>query len=221
MLMGIQVFLRPQRRGSMSKAFGPPCECSSVQHCRLVPDTITTFFTYLILFACSVHLSGCGLIRERQGPAEDASVAIAKTSVEKPLSPEETEALLTDVAHNWFYGQGVGESLLAVGTAVVFPPYALYLAGNAVLSLSGYEEIRISEALPDSGQDLWNSLYDGVTSVPGGVTSEVTGTPYVTKQRASETLKRYLHRPEQYPGETAPAPALYAESAEDTVKAWR
>jgi hypothetical protein len=190
----------------------------SVFYCR-VQNALIVFF----IIAQSSLLSGCGILKEKTSP-QDPNIALAESAVQQPLSPEETEALVSDVANNWFYGQGLGETMLAVGTVVIFPPYGIYLAGNALLSLSGYEEIRVTEALPDSGEDVWNSVYDGVTSMPGHVTATISGDEFVSKKMADQTLQRYLDR-KQVPAAdkdgTINASPVLAEAKQDSVKAWR
>lgn len=173
----------------------------------MVLTSCARFFRLTVLLLGSGLVCGCGIIREKKQPGV-GDIEIAEQAVTNPMSPEETEAMMGDVASNWFYGQGLGETALAVGTVVLFPPYALYLAGNAVLSLSGYEEVRVSQALPDSGEDIWNSVYDGVTSVPGRVTSGVSGREYVTRNAAEDTLNKYLKRNAQ-------------DSTHGSVKAWQ
>lgn len=162
---------------------------------------------YIVPLICLL-LTGCGLLKERT-PQSDIQMEIAEKAVSHPLTPEQTESMMGDIASNWFYGQGVGETMLAVGTVVVFPPYAIYLAGNAILSLSGYQEVRISQALPESGEDIWNSVYDGVTSVPGQMTASVAGREYVSKNVAEDTLKSYFKE------------NLDSSNKQQIVKSWR
>jgi hypothetical protein len=189
-----------------------------IVYCR-VQSALIVF----LMISQSILLTGCGVLKERTS-SQDPNIALAESAVQQPLSPEETEALVSDVANNWFYGQGLGETMLAVGTVVIFPPYGIYLAGNALLSLSGYEEIRVTEALPDSGEDVWNSVYDGVTSVPGHVTATISGDEFVSKKMADQTLQRYLDR-KQVPAAdeevTIKASPVLAEAKQDSEKAWR
>ncbi|MFN8388733.1 MAG: hypothetical protein U0136_00415 [Bdellovibrionota bacterium] len=85
---------------------------------------------------------------------------------------------LSEFGNRWFYGGGVGRTIANVGTVVVFPPYALYLLGNAGLALAGYQPVHVTEALPDPARDTVNEIYDGVTSVPGRITSAIAGKPF-------------------------------------------
>ena len=103
---------------------------------------------------------------------------------------------MSDVAGNWFYGQGLGSSALTVGTIVVFPPYAVLALGNVILNLSGYESIGVSTVLPEEEKKSWNSFYDSVTSGPGRFTSAVAGREFVTNDMAKQKMASYLERTE-------------------------
>lgn len=133
-------------------------------------------------------MTGCGLIKEKPKDQPDLdSVATRK------LSPEETKGLLKDVGNNWLYGEGLGSTAITVGTVVVFPPYALFLLGNAALSLSGYQPVDLTDALPDAPRHAINSAYDGVASAPGHVAAAIAGEEFRTKEVASDTLKKYIN----------------------------
>lgn len=62
-----------------------------------------------------------------------------------------------------------------VGTVIVFPPYALYLLGNAGLQLAGFEPLYVSEAIPGKAGKYVKGAYEDVTSLPGRLTSFVAG----------------------------------------------
>ena len=111
---------------------------------------------------------------------------------QKPLPPEEAQALLGEVGRNWWYGQGLGETAVEAGGIVLFPPYALYVLGNAALSVSGYEPIYITDALPEEDKVSYDKMYDTLTSVPGKVNADVAGERFVTKKVAKESLKKYF-----------------------------
>lgn len=105
--------------------------------------------------------------------------------IAEPLSPEKTGELITKVGQNWVYGQGLGETALTVGTIVVFPPYALYAVGNAILDLAGYERMDPTRLLPEKAEKAVNSVYDTVTQAPGRGVAKVAGVPF----RDRETIK--------------------------------
>lgn len=88
---------------------------------------------------------------------------------------QDSTALLKEFGHHWLYGNGIGQTMANVGTVVVFPPYALYLLGNAGLVLAGYDPLYVTSALPDGARDVTLSVYNGITSVPGHVAATVAG----------------------------------------------
>ncbi len=139
----------------------------------------------------SLSLSACGIIKEKQEPSPDVAVL-----TEKPLPPEQAEKLLEAVGGNWFYGQGLGDAALTVGGIVLFPPYGLFVLGNAVLDVSGYEPVRISDALPDEQAEGYREAYDAVTGVPGRVTAAVAGTEFRTRERAKADIQAILKEAE-------------------------
>lgn len=141
----------------------------------------------IIFLSILISVYGCSLIKKKEEPAPDL-----KTIASKPLSPDETKELLSETAGNWFYGQGIGETALTVGTIVLFPPYAAYVVGNAALSVSGYEPLYITNALPDAGKKGFDSVYDAVTQSPGKVTAAVAGKEFRTNDVISEDMKKRL-----------------------------
>jgi hypothetical protein len=137
-------------------------------------------------------VGGCGLLEPQPEPTQSSQAVQA--AIQKPLSPEETEELMGTVADNWFYGQGVGEAALTAGTIFIFPPYALYVAGNAALDLSGHKQLRVTDALPSDEREVWNEVYEGVTSVPGRVTSGIAGEDFRSRADAKESLSKFVNR---------------------------
>lgn len=97
---------------------------------------------------------------------------IAEAS-KKPPEEGEIEGELGEAAKDFAYGPGLGRASLNVATVILFPPYAIYLVGNALLSLGGYEQLHVTDALPDKGRDAVLTVYDGVTSVPGRLTAGI------------------------------------------------
>jgi hypothetical protein len=115
--------------------------------------------------------------------------------VQAPLSEEDSNELLGRMGGNWLYGNGVGETALAAGTVFVFPPYALYLLGNAALGLGGYEQMRLSDALPDQERSQWQGFYEGVTAAPGQVSAAIAGREFITREHAKERINGILLKP--------------------------
>jgi len=100
--------------------------------------------------------------------------------------------MLGEVGENWLYGQGVGETAATAGAIAVFPPYALWVLGNAALSVGGYRPLEFSDVLPEAEKQAWSDTYDSITSSPGRATAAVAGTEFRSKGVAKEKLKPYL-----------------------------
>lgn len=133
-------------------------------------------------------LCGCSLLEKEPEPANPELQALIK----KPLAPEKTEQLLSEVGDNWLFGQGMGSTMATVGTVVVFPPYALLVAGNAGLSLAGYKQLWLSDALPEEGKEAWRSAYDSVTEAPGKMSAAMAGEEFRTQEVARKRIIRVL-----------------------------
>ncbi len=93
-------------------------------------------------------------------------------------SPEDAEDQLSKFGHHWFYGPGLGQTMANVGTVIVFPPWAIYLLGNAGLAVAGYEPVSLTSLLPDGPRRYVDGAYGGVVSVPGRITAAVAGERY-------------------------------------------
>ena len=76
--------------------------------------------------------------------------------------------------------------MLNVGTVVLFPPYALYLLGNAGVAFAGYEPMYVTDALPEPARKEVLGLYNGVTGVPGRLNALVAGERFVNGATGSE-----------------------------------
>lgn len=130
--------------------------------------------------------------------AEDEKVPLEaklmKSSLKEPLSPEDTNELLNEVGSNWLYGQGMGETAATIGTIVVFPPYALWVLGNAALQLSGEEPVEVSKMLPEESGKIWKNTYDEIVSVPGRTTAAVVGEEYRTQEVARNRIEAVLDK---------------------------
>lgn len=142
----------------------------------------------IVFFTCLVLLVGCSTVGDSGGNVDLNYLSLAK----RPLPPEESKELLADLGKNWLYGNGLGGTALNVGMIVTFPPYAIYVVGNACLSMAGYKEIGLGSVLPDRGREAWEDLYDGVTSGPGRFTSAIAGEEYRSRELARIKLDRYL-----------------------------
>jgi hypothetical protein len=126
---------------------------------------------------------------DRNEPVENSAEYSEKrwTSEHPPSMEEITRAVKNDTASQqmagmgewWLFGPGLGHSILNIGTAVVFPPYALYLLGNAGLALAGKEPLRIIDILPETPRGIVSQSIDEVCSVPGRLNAAVARRPYV------------------------------------------
>jgi len=142
----------------------------------------------LVTLAC-LACFGCGIIKERP-ESEPSSLAV----VGKPMSSEQAKEALSEVGGNFAYGPGLGDAALQVGTAVVFPPYALYLLGNAVLSVSGYEPVTVASMLPEESGKAWSRTYDSAVSGPGKVVAAMAGHEYRSREVGDEKMRALLER---------------------------
>lgn len=130
--------------------------------------------------------AGCGLLREKKPSQTDPVLARA---AQKPMTPEAASSVISEMGENWLYGPGLGQTALNVGAMVVFPPYALYVVGNSVLSMSGYEPLYVSDLLPEGERDEVNTMYDEVTTAPGRVSAALAGKEFRSKEVAAERMK--------------------------------
>lgn len=104
-------------------------------------------------------------------------IGLSKGEVVPPNS-EEAQEILKKEGADWFYGKGLGATILNVGAIFVFPPYGLYLVFNAGMKMAGEEPIYISDALPDGAREGVQGAYDEVVGVPGKVTSRLANEQY-------------------------------------------
>jgi len=141
----------------------------------------------IVFSLCSVLiLPSCSGLKKKQEP--DPTAAALNN---KKLTPDEAKEVLGEVGENWFYGHGFGKTLLNVGAFIIFPPYGLYVLGNGLLSAAGYEGYYVSDALPEKEREQYDKVYDNVTSVPGRVSSVLSGEEFRTPDVIKERMSRY------------------------------
>lgn len=147
-------------------------------------------FVFLRFLPILLALAACSgqILKPRSEPDQMSF----KPTGGRALSPQQTREVMGEVGGNWLYGEGVGETALAAGTVAAFPPYAAVLLGNAVLSLSGYEPIWLSDALPAEEKEQWNEIYDTVGAAPGRFNAAVAGEEFRTREVVNERYKRLL-----------------------------
>jgi len=147
----------------------------------------------LIISLMSFLLSGC-MLKKKETPDSLDLVQMASD----PLSPEETGGVLREVGNNWVFGQGVGDTAVTVGSVLLFPPYGLFVLANAVADISGYEPVRISDALPEPEREAWTSFYQNVTSGPGRFNAAIAGKEFRTQDSARQRLEERLEKTSQF-----------------------
>ena len=158
---------------------------------------ITVFGLLLLLSACAPRS------REQTAPQNPPQIEVepaeARFSLERPPNirgmldgseapppQEELEAELSNYGERWLFGGGIGRTAANVGTVVLFPPYALYLVGNAGLALAGYEPLYLTDALPEKPRGYVLDAYNGVTSVPGRMNALVAGREFQEDKAPNE-----------------------------------
>lgn len=131
-------------------------------------------------FCILLVLSSCSVLKEKKEPDEPFPIPPEK------ITDKNAPAIAKEAGGNWLYGQGVGETAVAAGGIFVFPPYALYLLGNAALSYSGYEPLYVSNALPEDAKASWNQTYETVTSAPGKLNAAIAGEEFRSQDLIKE-----------------------------------
>jgi len=146
---------------------------------------VAALYSSVLVVLYSWCLGGCGVIKKKpeSKPSELQLVG-------KPMEPEQASKVLSEVGSNFAYGPGLGDAAVTVGTVVVFPPYALYLLGNAVLSLSGYEPVTVSSVLPEEQGKAWSDTYDSMVSGPGKVVAAVAGHEYRSREVGEDRMQK-------------------------------
>jgi len=148
----------------------------------------------ITLFFLACLLTGCVLKKKTDVEPLDLTRLVSD-----PLSPEETQGVLKEVGTNWAFGQGVGDTAVTVGSILLFPPYGLFVLGNAILDISGYEPVRMSDALPEPEREAWTAFYQEVTSGPGRLNAAVAGKEFRTQESARQRLSERLNRSSDEP----------------------
>jgi hypothetical protein len=139
--------------------------------------------------AALLWCGGCGVIQKKPESRVDEMALVGRQ-----IPPEQAEEVLGELGSSFIYGPTLGETAVNVGTAIAFPPYALYLVGNAILSLSGYQPVTVSTLLPDEAGRQWSETVDELYSGPGRVVAAVAGrearSREVTEMKVREILER-------------------------------
>ncbi|HMO17875.1 MAG TPA: hypothetical protein PKA63_06730 [Oligoflexia bacterium] len=121
--------------------------------------------------------------------ALDESGSLKPWTLDRPPSMNEVREVvkngeadkhLSAMGDWWLYGPGMGYAMLNLGTVLLFPPYALYLLGNAALSISGNEPVRLIDVIPENGgREVVEGVLDEVCSVPGKLNAAIAGRDFI------------------------------------------
>lgn len=132
----------------------------------------------------------------QQPELREVSLQRASLSNRPADSPQDQAPLsASELGKHWFYGQGLGTSILNVGTSIAFPPYAIYLIGNAGLDIAGLPTLYATNALPKKPRSFVLKFYDGFTSIPGRFAALIAGEEFqvgrLSPSDASKIVKHY------------------------------
>ena len=178
------------------------CVCARCRRRSLMSASSALFVFAMLVF---VSLSGCGIIKKKPPETTDQFALVGKE-----IPPDKAKEVLNEVGGNFAYGPGLGDTAVNVGTVVVFPPYAIYLLGNAVLSLSGYEPVTVASMLPEEHGKQWSNTYDQIVSGPGRVVAAMAGHEYRSREVADHRMKKVLE-------DIQAPPAQKPSGVQDTV----
>lgn len=127
--------------------------------------------------------SGCSSQLANNAFTKKETEAGLMQTVNNPVSDEEAQRMVATGGKNWAMGNGIGDTMVKVGTSIVFPPYLVYLLGNGAIEMAGYHGVYLTEALPENYKNGWDGLYDSVTSVPGRAVATAAGSEFRTKDK--------------------------------------
>ncbi len=160
-----------------------------------------------IVIAQGIYLAGCGIIHKKPEASADEMALVGRS-----IPPEQAGEILDELGSNFVYGPALGETAVNLGTVVMFPPYALYLVGNALLSFSGYEPVTVSSLLPDEEGKQWSDAVDWVFSGPGQFVAAVAGRESRSREVAEAKVRTIL--------ESLPARGVGAASEQPAARAF-
>lgn len=96
------------------------------------------------------------------------------------------QEILNEFGKSWLYGPGIGQTTLNVSSIILFPPTALLLVTNGILTYFGAEPLGVSTLLSGESEEEWNAAYDGVISVPGRISALLAGRDYYLPQQGAD-----------------------------------
>lgn len=151
-------------------------------------EVVLVLLRRIVLGAClGSSLIACGVLKEKQ-KSEIPYQEIAR----QKLTPEQSKVLLGEIGNSWLYGDGIGKATATIGSIALFPPYALWVLANSVISLSGYEELSLLEVLPKEEKQEARALYSSVVSSPGRVAAALAGKEYRSKAVIKARMEQFI-----------------------------
>lgn len=128
----------------------------------------------ICLFYIAIFNTSCSVLKKKEGPSPFEQHITAE-----PQTVEQAKETLSKAKDQFFFGKGMGNVALNVGGIVAFPPYGIYVLGNSILSLSGYENLYITDLLPEESRLAWNDGYDYIVSAPGKMNARLQEREFV------------------------------------------
>lgn len=121
---------------------------------------------------------------QEESSSQAPEVELARLTLTHELTPEESKKILSTAGDSVVYGPGIGDLTLKTASVILFPPYGLYLLGQAVWGLStGDRAPEITDLLPDEDKKTWDSTYTEIVSGPGRVNAAFAGKEFKTSAR--------------------------------------
>ena len=145
----------------------------------------------VLLIAIFLALTGCGVLKAKQ-EGDHSDLQAARAVAANPIPPEKAQELLENTGDNYIYGNGIGETAVTIGAVMIFPPYGIYVLGNTLLDLAGYEQLRMTDMLPPEDKKEWESVYDDITSGPGRIAAASAGEEFRTRDRVKTDTKNFI-----------------------------
>lgn len=135
----------------------------------------TNIFFIVVFAGCASQNNNDSYYNRYERYAEEGNEELVARS---PVTPGTVQPDASKVSQDWLYGQGIGNTIFNAGGVIAFPPYALYLLGNGLLTFGGYENLYVTDALPDEARGEWKKTFNTVASTPGRVTASISGQEY-------------------------------------------
>lgn len=153
----------------------------------------SSFYLLILLFLAifCLSLTSCSyLLKPKNSKVKISEVKLALSKA----TEKDYEEIVSVASDSLFYGEGLGEAAINVGATVAFPPYAIYLLGNTVLDLAGYEKVGVSTFLSNESKQKWKKAYSGVVGIPGSITAVVSSKEFVDRDATEDKIVKIINR---------------------------